>query len=129
MSSVKFRELPEQRASVIASTELSSLQIGAKLSVCVHATAIYTSFLERNALQAAMSNVCTLVCVFSLSNLQVKLNLAQNIACGVWFINPLNAELNPICHLLALLGAHHNLHVSRIRVKDIFSEFSTITLL
>jgi hypothetical protein len=30
-------------------------------------------------------------------------------------INPLNAELNPICHLLALL-AHHNLHVSRIRV-------------
>jgi len=33
-----------------------------------------------------------------------------------WF-NALNAELNPICHLLTLLGAHHNLHVSRIRVK------------
>jgi CRISPR/Cas system-associated endoribonuclease Cas2 len=32
-------------------------------------------------------------------------------------IYPLNAELNPICHLLALLGAHHILHVSRIRVK------------
>ena len=32
-------------------------------------------------------------------------------------LNPLNAELNPICHLLALLGAHHILHVSRIRVK------------
>jgi hypothetical protein len=32
-------------------------------------------------------------------------------------INPLNAELNPICHLLALLGAHHIFHVSRIRVK------------
>jgi len=32
-------------------------------------------------------------------------------------INPLNAELNPICHLLALLGAHHILHISRIRVK------------
>jgi hypothetical protein len=31
--------------------------------------------------------------------------------------NPLNADLNPICHLLALLGAHHILHVSRIRVK------------
>ena len=30
--------------------------------------------------------------------------------------NPLNAELNPICHLLALLGAHQILHVSRIRV-------------
>jgi len=33
-------------------------------------------------------------------------------------LNPLNAELNPIYHLLALLGAHHILHVSRIRVKD-----------
>jgi len=32
-------------------------------------------------------------------------------------LNLLNAELNPICHLLALLGAHHILHVSRIRVK------------
>jgi hypothetical protein len=31
--------------------------------------------------------------------------------------NPLNAELIPICHLLVLLGAHHILHVSRIRVK------------
>ena len=31
--------------------------------------------------------------------------------------NPLNFELNPICYLLALLGAHHFLHVSRIRVK------------
>jgi len=32
-------------------------------------------------------------------------------------LNPLNAELNPICYLLALLGAHHILHISRIRVK------------
>jgi hypothetical protein len=30
----------------------------------------------------------------------------------------LKAELNPICHFLALLGAHHILHVSRIRVKS-----------
>ena len=34
----------------------------------------------------------------------------------VKLFNPLNAELNPICYLLALL-AHHFLHVSRIRVK------------
>ena len=32
-------------------------------------------------------------------------------------LNPLNPELNPICYLLALLGTHHFLHVSRIRVK------------
>ena len=31
--------------------------------------------------------------------------------------NPLNPELNPICYLLALLGAHHFLYVSRISVK------------
>ena len=31
--------------------------------------------------------------------------------------NSLNAELNPICHMLALLGSHHILHVSRIRVN------------
>jgi len=29
-------------------------------------------------------------------------------------LNTLDAELNPICHLLTLLGAHHILHVSRI---------------
>ena len=33
------------------------------------------------------------------------------------YLNPLNPELNPICYLLALLGARHFLHVSRIRVK------------
>jgi hypothetical protein len=32
-------------------------------------------------------------------------------------INPLDTALNPTCHLLALLGAQHFLHVSRIRVK------------
>jgi molybdenum cofactor biosynthesis enzyme len=32
-------------------------------------------------------------------------------------INTSNAELNPICHLLALLGVDHTLHVSEIRVN------------
>jgi hypothetical protein len=36
----------------------------------------------------------------------------------LFIFNPLNAELNPFCHLLALLGAHHIFHVSRIRVKQ-----------
>jgi len=35
-------------------------------------------------------------------------------------LNPINAKLNPICPLLALFRAHHILHVSRIRVKNIF---------
>jgi hypothetical protein len=40
--------------------------------------------------------------------------------CDHSIINPLNAELNSICHLLASLGAHHILHVSRIRVKGTY---------
>ena len=31
--------------------------------------------------------------------------------------NPLNTELNRICHLLALLGVHHILHASKIWVE------------
>jgi len=35
----------------------------------------------------------------------------------VRLLKPLNPQLNPICHLPPLLGAHHILHVSRVRVK------------
>jgi hypothetical protein len=34
-----------------------------------------------------------------------------------FLFNALNAELNPICHLLALLGAHPIFHISRISVN------------
>ena len=34
-------------------------------------------------------------------------------------LNPLNAKLNPICHLLALLGGATIVVVSRLRVKQI----------
>ena len=36
---------------------------------------------------------------------------------GVVLLNSLNAELNLICHLLPLLGAHHIFHVSGLRVN------------
>ena len=36
-------------------------------------------------------------------------------------VSPLNAELNPIRHLLALVGARHIVHVSRVRVKYVWS--------
>jgi hypothetical protein len=36
------------------------------------------------------------------------------------FLHPLNAKLSPIYHLLALLGAHHILHVNMVRA-NIFS--------
>jgi hypothetical protein len=49
------------------------------------------------------------------------------------YVNPLNSELNPICHFLALLGAHHILHVSRIRItidiKTAPTRFGAITII
>ena len=45
-------------------------------------------------------------------------NVLQNEPLPQGF-NPLNPELNPICYVLALLGAHHFLHVRRIRVKSL----------
>jgi hypothetical protein len=40
-----------------------------------------------------------------------------NMHLMVAHINPLNAELNPICHLLALQGGATVVDVSRLRVK------------
>ena len=51
---------------------------------------------------------------FSVRTTNLKVEWSKNIG----LINPLNAELNPIYYLLALL-AHHFLHVSRIRVKSL----------
>ena len=43
-------------------------------------------------------------------------------------INTLNAELNPICHLLVLLVAHPILYISRIRVKFLLRLFVFVVL-
>ena len=42
---------------------------------------------------------------------------AQFRKVGAWLFNPLNTQLNTICHLLALLGAYPILPINRIRVK------------
>ena len=50
--------------------------------------------------------------------IKIGINSCENFNWSLMFkFNPLKPELNPICYLLALLGAHHFLHVSRIRVK------------
>jgi len=41
----------------------------------------------------------------------------SNLITTFYLLNPLNAELNAICLPLVLLGAHHILHVSGIRLK------------
>ena len=68
---------------------------------------IIVLYLKRKALTFLLLN--TLVSDQSLTNVYIPV--------FQYTFNPLNPELNPICYLLALLGAHHFLHVSRIRVK------------
>ena len=45
-----------------------------------------------------------------------------------WYLNPLNAELNPICHLLALLGVHRIFHISGLRVNLLVTNVSLVTV-
>ena len=57
-----------------------------------------------------------------------KSEMAKREGKALHFIefNLLNSELNPICHLLGLLAAHHILHVSRIWVKVCHTEQQVI---
>ena len=48
-----------------------------------------------------------------------KLFIFSTFSGVAYCLNPLNPELIPICCLLALLGANHFLHVSRIKVKSL----------
>jgi len=65
------------------------------------------------------ARVCVRVRVHVFYTLMALLNvpLQWHFLYATGWFNPLNPELNPICYLLALLVAHHFLHVSRIRVK------------
>jgi len=66
-------------------------------------------------LHFALSLICTELAILKSTRRNVLGD--SNIKGSKEWINPLNAELYPIYHLLALLGAHHILHVSRARVK------------
>jgi len=61
-----------------------------------------------------VKNIIFSLYIKTLYAISVQLLKEQNLFV---FFNPLNPELNPICYLLALLGAHHFFYVSRIRVK------------
>jgi hypothetical protein len=73
-----------------------------------------TTFTNQNSIQKEIKSRLKSgnACCHSVQNLLSSRLLSKNLK-----INPLNAELIPICHLLALLGAHLILHFSRIRVK------------
>jgi hypothetical protein len=51
------------------------------------------------------------------TNYPVSVRTYYFVTISHYYINPLNTELNPIRHLLALAGGHHFVYVSRIRVK------------
>ena len=57
-------------------------------------------------MRAFLRLICISLCLFSY------------LKTGITNINPLNAELNPIRHLLALVGARRIVHVSWIRAKS-----------
>ena len=98
---------------------------GKEADITAHIWKAQTAFSALNKIWHSMAySMQTKLRIF---NTNVKAVLHYN--CETWknsksitakllvFINPLNAELNPICHLLALLGAHDIFHVSRIRVN------------
>jgi hypothetical protein len=51
------------------------------------------------------------------SAIEEVIQIKEAAVSTVLLINPLNTKLNPFYHLLALLGAHHILHISRVRVN------------
>ena len=53
------------------------------------------------------------------SILHIVCPIMGHFGISLFQLNLLNPELNPICCLLALFGAHHFLHVSRIKVKSL----------
>jgi len=98
------------------------VQITKLLFSCLHSP-VTSSLLGPNIfLSTLFSNVFGLS--FSLSVRDQVSNTYKNTdkfifpRILIFVFNPLNAELNPICNFLALLGAHHILHVNRIRVKE-----------
>ena len=58
------------------------------------------------------------------SFISLLIHLPSLISTFKYYLNSLNAESNPICHMLALLGAHHILHISRIRVKHFIQKWN-----
>ena len=80
------------------------------LRYCASGWCYYRNILRCTVLQTSLILIVSSRILFVSSTLCI-------IGVGHFGFNPLNPELNPICYLLALLGAHHFLHVSRIRFK------------
>jgi hypothetical protein len=83
--------------------------------VCIMYVCMYVYIMHVCIMYVCMYYICMYVlCMYVW--MYVCMYICVYVCMNEW-INPLNPELNPICYLLALLGAHHFLHISRIRDK------------
>jgi len=74
-----------------------------------------SEWIDINSREYNCSYMVSVQLLYSDCQLTVRLSGTEDLLQKL--INPLKPELNPICYLLALLGTHHFLHVSRIRVQ------------
>jgi hypothetical protein len=72
---------------------------------------------KKNLSQVTINLIQCTYSYYQSTNTYTNTHITKQYETTTVQINPLNAELNSICHLLALLGAHLILHISRIRVK------------
>jgi hypothetical protein len=118
---VKFAGLPKREQSRRSPSQLCTMQYPGNTAEFL------SNFLRGPRLCLLPSHVFTLPRCYIISYASCTLyltfqkfrNCSQILPGGGRGFNPLKAELNPICCLLALLGAHHFLYVSRIRVKSL----------
>jgi hypothetical protein len=97
------------------------------LCVCIYVNMYVCVYTHQHIHTQHSHNICKPQCstfqpsyrLSILTPLLRALMILMNRAEITWLFNPLNTELNPICCLLALLGAHYFLHVSRIRIKSL----------
>ena len=101
--------------SLCNSRETSDLNIRRAATSVTHNLCSNSVFAVRERIQTG-----TWICFQTLLKNSVCTCMGTLCLLYGWLLfNTLNTELNPICYLLALLGAHHFLHVSRISVKSL----------
>ena len=85
---------------------------------------IWTRFTRRRSVPEISSEpqntlqTVTVALLACQTHLRKEATATERYRVYINILNPLNAELNPIRHLLALVGDRHIVHVSRIRVKS-----------
>ena len=110
-------KIPSSAVEVASPLQKLTIQFRAHSTSLIHLilSQIYSVNIKGRVLQHA---VPTRFPIWGVQNWILVFISALVLSTVVW-VNPLNDELNPICYLLALLGAHHFFHVSRIRVKSL----------